>query len=149
MRIAAINTLSDAKVSGITDQLTEIARVDGAPRSIFAFAGLYKLGRTDVLTDISSAVTLPDPEGYEWQHWACRAPPSQNLSILGQAVYDPHPAVRAFAAGALGEFGSVEGIAPLTHALGDETHESCSCPFQPWPPGRRGSQVSSTTLAGR
>ncbi len=62
VRIAAINALSDAKVAGITDQLTEIARVDEGPESIFAFAGLYKLGRTDVLTDISNAVTLPDPE---------------------------------------------------------------------------------------
>ena len=35
-------------------------------------------------------------------------------------MYDPHPAVRAFAAGALGEFGSAEGIAPLIHSVEDE-----------------------------
>ena len=34
-----------------------------------------------------------------------------SLSALSQAVYDPHPAVRAFAAGALGDFGSADGIA--------------------------------------
>lgn len=62
VRIAAINALSDAKVSGITEQLTEIARIDEGPESIFALAGLYKLGRTDVLIDISNAATLPDPE---------------------------------------------------------------------------------------
>lgn len=28
--------------------------------------------------------------------------------------------MRAFAAGALGEFGSPNGVAPLTHAIGDE-----------------------------
>ena len=62
VRIAAINALGDAKVSSIVDQLTEIAQVNQGPESIFALAGLYKLGRTDVLTDISNAVTLPDPE---------------------------------------------------------------------------------------
>lgn len=121
VRIAAINALSDAKVSGIADQLTEIARVDEGPESIFAFAGLYKLGRTDVLADISGAVTLPDPEvrmAALGVLGRLRRPTS--LSVLSQAVYDPHPAVRAFAAGALGEFGSADGLAPLTHALSDE-----------------------------
>ena len=67
VRIAAINALGDAKVSGIADQLIEIARVDEGPESIFALAGLYKLGRTDVLTDISNAAhSCPTPK-CEWR----------------------------------------------------------------------------------
>ena len=43
-----------------------------------------------------------------------------SLHVLSQGVYDPEPPVRAFAAGALGEFGQPGAVAPLTHALGDE-----------------------------
>ncbi|HVG02457.1 MAG TPA: HEAT repeat domain-containing protein [Nitrospira sp.] len=121
VRIAAINALSDAKVSAITEQLTDIARVDEGPESIFALAGLYKLGHIDMFTDIINAVTLPDPEvrmAAVGILGRLRRPSS--ISTLSQAVYDPHPAVRAFAAGALGEFGSSDGIAPLTHSIEDE-----------------------------
>ena len=58
----------------------------------------------------------------EWLRWGRTgaAEASCRISLLSQSVYDPDPAVRAFAAGALGEFGTPDCAAPLTHAIGDD-----------------------------
>jgi len=122
VRIAAMNVLSEAKVTAIMPQLIAVARTDDGPEAVFAYAALYRLGKHDMLTDITGAATLPDPEvrmaalGVLGQ---LKRPSS--LSVLSQGVYDPEPSVRAFAAGALGDFGQSGGVAPLTHALGDES----------------------------
>jgi HEAT repeat protein len=122
VRIAAMNTLSEAKVTDIMPHLIEVARTDDGPEAAFAYAALYRLGKQDMLTDITGAATLPDPDvrmaalGILGQ---LKRPSS--LSVLSQGVYDPEPSVRAFAAGALGDYGQVGGVAPLTHALGDES----------------------------
>lgn len=122
VRIAAMNVLSEAKVKAIMPQLIAVARTDDGPEAVFAYAALYRLGKHDMLTDITGAATLPDPEvrmaalGVLGQ---LKRPSS--LSVLSQGVYDPEPSVRAFAAGALGDFGQSGGVAPLTHALGDES----------------------------
>ena len=121
VRIAAMNALSEANVTEIKPYLIEVARTDEGPESVFAAAALYRLGKQDMLTDITGAATLPDPEvrmaalGILGQ---LKRPSS--LSVLSQGVYDPEPSVRAFAAGALGDYGHVGGSGPLTHALGDE-----------------------------
>ena len=122
VRIAAMNSLSEANVPDIMPYLIEVARTDEGPEAVFAYAALYRLGKQDMLTDITGAATLPDPDvrmaalGILGQ---LKRPSS--LSVLSQGVYDPEPLVRAFAAGALGDYGQVGGVAPLTHALGDES----------------------------
>src|SRR6185503_16161065 len=62
VRIAAMNALSEANVTEIRPYLIEVARTDDGPESVFASAALYRLGRQDMLTDITGAATLPDPE---------------------------------------------------------------------------------------
>lgn len=122
VRIAAMNALSEAKVTAIMPRLIEVARTDDGPEAVFAYAALYRLGKQDMLTDMTGAATLPDPEvrmaalGVLGQ---LKRPSS--LSVLSQGVYDPEPSVRAFAAGALGDYGQSGGVAPLTHALNDES----------------------------
>ncbi|MCP9472388.1 MAG: HEAT repeat domain-containing protein [Nitrospira sp.] len=121
VRIAAINALGEAKAEDVIPKLLEIARKEEGPESIFACAALYRMGRTDKLTDISGAATLPDPDLRMAAIGVLgRLKHRSSLAILSRAVYDPLPAVRAFAAGALGEFGSSDGVAPLLHAIGDE-----------------------------
>ena len=122
VRIAAMNALSEAHVTDIMPYLIEVARVDDGPEAVFAYAALYRLGKQDMLTDITGAVTLPDPEVRMAALGALgRLKRPSSLSVLSQGVYDPEPSVRAFAAGALGDYGQVGGVAPLTHALGDES----------------------------
>ena len=122
VRIAAINALSEAKVMAIMPHLIKLARTDDGPEAVFAYAALYRLGKHDMLTDITGAATLPDPEirmaalGLLGQ-----LKQQSSLSVLSQGIYDPEPSVRAFAAGALGDFGQPGGVAPLTHALNDES----------------------------
>jgi HEAT repeat protein len=122
VRIAVMNALSEANVTEIKPYLIEVARTDDGPESVFAYAALYRLGKQDMLTDITGAATLPDPEvrmaalGILGQ---LKRPSS--LSVLSQGVYDPEPSVRAFAAGALGDYGQTGGSGPLTHALGDDS----------------------------
>ncbi|HEU4686643.1 MAG TPA: HEAT repeat domain-containing protein [Nitrospira sp.] len=121
VRIAAINVLSEAKVADIVPRLIEVARTEDGPEGVFAYAGLYRLGKDDMLADITGAATLPDPE----TRMAALGVLGQlkrpsTLAVLAQGVYDPEPSVRAFAAGALGAFGQPGAAAPLTHALGDE-----------------------------
>jgi HEAT repeat protein len=122
VRIAAMNALSEANVTEIKPYLIEVARTDDGPESVFAYAALYRLGKQDMLTDITEAATLPDPEvrmaalGVLGQ-----LKRTSSLSVLSQGVYDPEPSVRAFAAGALGDYGQAGGSGPLTHALGDDS----------------------------
>jgi len=122
VRIAAMNALSEANVTEIKPYLIEVARTDDGPESVFAYAALYRLGKQDMLTDITGAATLPDPEvrmaalGILGQ-----LKRASSLSVLSQGVYDPEPSVRAFAAGALGDYGQAGGSGPLTHALGDDS----------------------------
>ena len=121
VRIATMTALSDANVTDIMPRLIEVARTEDGPEAVFAYAALYKLGKKDMLVDITGSATLPDPEtrmaalGVLGQLKA-----ASTLAVLSQGVYDPEASVRAFAAGALGEFGRPEAVAPLTHALGDE-----------------------------
>jgi len=122
VRIAAMNTLSEAKVTDITPHLIEVARTDDGPEAVFAYAALYRLGKQNMLTDITGAATLPDPDVRMAALGVLgKLKRPSSLSVLSQGVYDPEPSVRAFAAGALGDYGQVGGIAPLTHALGDES----------------------------
>ena len=122
IRIAAMNALSEAHVTEIKPYLIEVARTDDGPESVFAYAALFRLGQQDMLTDITGAATLPDPEvrmaalGILGQ-----LKRTSSLSVLSQGVYDPDPSVRAFAAGALGDYGQAAGSGPLTHALGDDS----------------------------
>ena len=62
VRIAAINWLSEANVTDIKPYLIEVARTDDGPEAVFAYAALYRLGKLDMLTDITGAATLPDPD---------------------------------------------------------------------------------------
>ena len=130
VRIAAMNALSEAKVTDIMPYLIEVARTDDGPESVFASAALYRLGKQDMLTDITGAATLPNPDVRMAALGVLgKLKRASSLSVLSQGVYDPEPPVRAFAAGALGDYGHVSGVGPLTHALGDEraTHRlSCS-----------------------
>lgn len=122
VRIAAMNALSEANVTDIMPYLIEIARVDDGPEAVFAYAALYRLGKQDMLTDITGAATLPEPEVRMAALGVLgRLKRPSSLSVLSQAVYDPEPSVRAFAAGALGEYGQAGGVAPLTHAIGDDS----------------------------
>lgn len=122
VRIAAMNTLSEANVIDIKPHLIELARTDDGPEAVFAYAALYRLGKQDMLTDITGAATLPDPDVRMAALGILgRLKRPSSLSVLSQGVYDPEPSVRAFAAGALGDYGQVGGVAPLTHALGDES----------------------------
>ena len=122
VRIAAMNSLSEANVTDIMPYLIEVARTDDGPESVFAYAALYRLGKQDMLTDITGAATLPDPDVRMAALGILgRLKRPSSLSVLSQGVYDPEPSVRAFAAGALGDYGQVGGVAPLTHALGDES----------------------------
>lgn len=113
VRIAAMTALSEAKVTAIMPQLIAIARTDDGPEAVFAYAALYRLGKQDMLTDLTGAATLPDADirmaalGMLGQ---LKRPSS--LSVLSQGVYDPEPSVRAFAAGALGDYGQAGGVAP-------------------------------------
>jgi len=122
VRIAAMKGLSEAKVIDIIPYLIEVGRTDDGPESVFAYAALYRLGKQDMLADITGAATLPDPDvrmaalGVLGQ---LKRPSS--LSVLSQGIYDPEPSVRAFAAGALGDYGQAGGVGPLTHALGDDS----------------------------
>ena len=121
VRIAAMNVLSEAQVTDILPRLMEVARTEDGPEGVFAYAALYRLGKQDMLADLTGAATLPDPETRMAALGALgRLKRPSSLNVLSQGVYDPEPAVRAFAAGALGEFGQPGGVAPLTHALGDE-----------------------------
>ena len=121
VRIAAMNALSEAKVTDIMPYLIEVGRTDDGPESVFAYAALYRLGKQDMLTDITGAATLPDPDvrmaalGVLGQ-----LKRASSLLVLSQGIYDPEPSVRAFAAGALGDYGQAGGVGPLTHALGDD-----------------------------
>ena len=121
VRIAVMNALSEANVTDIKPYLIEVARTDDGPESVFASAALYRLGKQDMLIDITGAATLPDPDvrmaalGILGQ-----LKQASSLSVLSQGVYDPEPSVRAFAAGALGDYGQAGCVAPLTHALGDD-----------------------------
>ena len=62
VRIAAMNALGDGRATDIIPRLLEVARNEDSPEGVFAYAALYKLGKQDTLTDITSAATLPDPE---------------------------------------------------------------------------------------
>ena len=62
VRIAAMNALSEAHVTDIKPYLIEVARTDDGPEAVFAYAALYRLGKSDMLTDITGAATLPDPD---------------------------------------------------------------------------------------
>jgi HEAT repeat protein len=122
VRIAAMNALSEANVSEIKPYLIEVARTDDGPEAVFAHAALYRLGKLDMLTDITGAATLPDPDVRMAALGVLgKLKRPSSLAVLSQAVYDPEPPVRAFAAGALGDYGQAGGVAPLTHALGDES----------------------------
>ena len=122
VRIAAMNALSEANVTDIKPYLIEVARTDDGPEAVFAYAALYRLGKLDMLTDITGAATLPDPDVRMAALGVLgRLKRPSSLSVLSQGVYDPEPSVRAFAAGALGDYGQAGGVAPLTHALGDES----------------------------
>ena len=57
-----MNALSEAKVTEIMPDLIEVARRDDGPEAVFAYAALYRLGKQDMLTDITGAATLPDPD---------------------------------------------------------------------------------------
>jgi HEAT repeat protein len=115
-----MDALSDAHVADIVPLLIKIARTEDGPEAIFAYAALYKLGKKDMLVDITGAATLPDPETRMAALGVLgRLKRPSSLATLSQGVYDPEAPVRAFAAGALGEFGKPEAVAPLTHALGD------------------------------
>jgi len=121
VRIAAMTALSGATVSDIMPRLIEVARREDGPEAVFAYAALYKLGKKDMLVDITGAATLPNPETRMAALGVLgQLKESSTLAVLSQGVYDPEASVRAFAAGALGEFGRPEAVAPLTHALGDE-----------------------------
>jgi HEAT repeat protein len=122
VRIAAMNALSEANVTDIMPFLIEVARVDDGPESVFAYAALYRLGKQDMLSDITGAATLPEPEIRMAALGVLgRLKRPSSLSVLSQGVYDPEPSVRAFAAGALGDYGQAGGVAPLTHAIGDDS----------------------------
>ena len=122
VRIAVMNALSEANVTDIKPYLIEVARTDDGPEAVFAYAALYRLGKLDMLTDITGAATLPDPDVRMAALGVLgRLKRPSSLAVLSQGVYDPEPPVRAFAAGALGDYGQVGGVAPLTHALGDES----------------------------
>jgi len=122
VRIAAMNALSEANVTEIKPYLIEVARTDDGPEAVFAYAALYRLGKLDMLTDITGAATLPDPDVRMAALGILgKLKRPSSLAVLSQAVYDPEPPVRAFAAGALGDYGQVGAVAPLTHALGDES----------------------------
>ncbi|ALA57612.1 HEAT repeat domain-containing protein [Nitrospira moscoviensis] len=121
VRIAAINALGDVKATDVQRRFIEIGRTEEGPEAVFAYAALYKMGRSDMLADITSAATLPDPEVRMAALGVLgRLKRPASLAVLTQAVYDPNPQVRAFAAGALGEYGHPGGVAPLTHAIGDD-----------------------------
>jgi len=121
VRIAAMNALSEAHVTNIMPQLLRVARTEDGPEAVFAYAALYRLGKQDMLLDITGAATLPDPETRMAALGVLgRLKRSSSLAVLSQGVYDPEASVRAFAAGALGEFGQPDAVAPLTHALSDE-----------------------------
>jgi HEAT repeat protein len=122
VRIAAMNALSEANVTDIMPFLIEVARVDDGPEAVFAYAALYRLGKQDMLTDITGAATLPEPEVRMAALGILgRLKRPSSLAVLSQGVYDPEPSVRAFAAGALGDYGQAGGVAPLTHAIGDDS----------------------------
>jgi HEAT repeat protein len=121
VRIAAMTALGDANAFDVQQRFLDVSRTEDGPESIFASAALIKLGRSEKLSDITSAATLPDAESRMAALGVLgRLKRPASLAVLAQAVYDPDPSVRAFAAGALGEFGSPDGMAPLTHAIGDE-----------------------------
>lgn len=121
VRIAAMNALAETKATDLAQRFIEIGRTEEGPEAIFAYAALYKMGRSDMLADITNAATLPDADVRMAALGVLgRLKRPASLAVLAQGVYDPHPSVRAFAAGALGEFGSPGGAAPLTHAVGDE-----------------------------
>lgn len=122
VRIAAMNALSEANVTDIMPFLIEVARVDDGPEAVFAYAALYRLGKQDMLTDITGAATLPEPEVRMAALGVLgRLKRPSSLAVLSQGVYDPEASVRAFAAGALGDYGQAGGVAPLTHAIGDDS----------------------------
>ena len=133
-----MNALSEAQVTDIIPQLIEVARTEDGPEGVFAYAALYRLGKQDMLVDITGAATLPDPETRMAALGVLgRLKHSSSLSVLSQGVYDPEPQVRAFAAGALGELGQPGAVAPLTHALGDENAACTRCGrSKPRPPRR-------------
>jgi HEAT repeat protein len=121
VRIAAMTSLGELGVVSVRDRLIEVARRDEGPESVFAAGALIRLGREDMLADVSAAVTYPEPEIRMAALGVLgRLKRPATLSLLTQAVYDPEASVRAFAAGALGEFGQTSGISALTHALADE-----------------------------
>jgi HEAT repeat protein len=121
VRIAAMTSLGELGVVSVRDRLVELARRDEGPESVFAAGALIRLGREDMLADVSAAATFPDPEIRMAALGVLgRLKRPGTLSVLTQAVYDPDASVRAFAAGALGEFGQKSGLSALTHALTDE-----------------------------
>ena len=90
VRIAAMTALSEAKVIDIMPSLIEVARTDDGPEAVFAYAALYKLGKQDMLTDITGAATLPDPDVRMAALGVLgRLKRPSSLSVLSQGVYDP------------------------------------------------------------
>ncbi|WP_447973084.1 HEAT repeat domain-containing protein [Nitrospira sp. Kam-Ns4a] len=127
VRVAALHALGGeghraGQDATLVEALTEIARREEGPPSVFALAVLVRWGREQALNGLLSAATLPDPETRMAALGVLgKLKRPATLSLLTQAVYDPDPSVRAFAAGALGEFGSPEGASALTHLLSDES----------------------------
>lgn len=121
VRIAAMTSLGELGVASVRDRLVEVVRRDEGPESVFAAGALIRLGREDMLADVSAAATYPDPEIRMAALGVLgRLKRPTTVSVLTQGVYDPDASVRAFAAGALGEFGQNSGLSALTHALADE-----------------------------
>ena len=131
VRIAAMNALSEAKVTDIMPYLIEVARTDDGPEAVFAYAALYRLGKHDMLTDITGAATLPEPDVRMAALGVLgRLKRPSSLSVLSQGVYDPEPSVRAFAAGALGDYGQAGGVAPSNPCARGRKSRACA-PLQP------------------